>query len=54
MAYVKGEDRNQVTMFPDSIDDYITEDNPVRIIDAFVQSLDVAKLGFKYGVPNPL
>lgn len=54
MAYVKGEDRYQITMFPDSIDDYVAEDNPVRVIDAFVEGLDVAALGFKYSNPNPL
>ncbi len=30
MAYIKGEDRNQITLFPEAIDDYISEDNPVR------------------------
>ncbi len=48
MAYIKGEDRNQITLFPESIDEYINEDNPVRVIEAFVMRLDIAKLGFKY------
>lgn len=52
MAYIKGENRYQTTMFPDSIDDYISEDNPVRVIEAFVISLDVVSLGFKYSNPN--
>ena len=32
MAYIKGEDRTQIIMFPEVIDDYITEENPVRVI----------------------
>ena len=52
MAYIQGEDRYQITMFPDSIDEYISEDNPVRVIEAFVISLDVVSLGFKYSNPN--
>ncbi len=39
-------------MFPDSIDDYITEENPVRVIDAFVETLDLKALGFKRTDPN--
>lgn len=52
MAYIKGEDRYQITLFPDSIDDYITENNPVRLIDAYINGLDVAKLGFKGSDPS--
>jgi len=48
MPYIEGEDRNQVTLFPDTIEDYIEEDNPVRVIDAFVEQLDMAGLGFKF------
>lgn len=47
MQYISGEDRNQISMLPPSIDEYVTEDNPVRVIDAFVDSLDVAAMGFK-------
>lgn len=39
MAYIKGEDRNQIVMFPESIDEYIADENPVRIIEAFVEGL---------------
>ena len=35
--YVEGEDRSQATLFPERLDDYITEDNPVRVIDVFVE-----------------
>ena len=52
MAYIKGEDRYQITLFPEAIDDYITEDNPVRVIEAFVNSLDMQELGFQKAEPN--
>lgn len=48
MAYIRGEDRNQVTLFPESIDEYISEDSIVRIIDEYVDQLDVKALGFKF------
>ena len=44
--YISGVNRNQLVLFPDSIDDFIDEDNDVRFIDAFVDSLDLASLGF--------
>jgi transposase len=46
--YVVGEKRNQSILFPDTLDEYITEENPVRFIDAFVDSLDLEKLGFRH------
>lgn len=50
MAYIQGEDRNQIILFPESIDDYISEDSVVRIIDEYVEQLNVKKLGFKFAV----
>src|SRR5271156_6730195 len=44
--FVEGTDRGQSTLFSAVLDDYVGEDNPVRAIDAFVDGLDVAKLGF--------
>jgi transposase len=44
--YVEGEARSQATLFPDTLEDYIAEDNPVRVVDAFVDELDLRKLGF--------
>ena len=44
--FIKGEDRSQSTLFPESFDDYITEDNPVRMVDYFVDDLNLAELGF--------
>ena len=45
--FIEGEDRNQSTLFPECLDDYIAEDNPVRVIDVFVDELDLAQLGFE-------
>jgi transposase len=46
-GFIQGEARSQATLFPERIDDYITEDNPVRVIDVFVDELDLASLSFK-------
>jgi transposase len=50
MGYIEGHDRNQPVLFPESIDDYITEDNSVRVIDEYVEQLDLVKLGFTKAV----
>ena len=50
--FVEGEDRTQITLLPECLDDYVVEDNPVRVVDVFVEELDLGKLGFE-GV-NPL
>jgi transposase len=44
--FVVGEDRSQSTLFPERLEDYLSEDNPVRAIDVFVDELDLARLGF--------
>src|SRR6266576_1202309 len=44
--FVVGDDRSQSTLFPERLDDYLGEDNPVRAIDVLVEELDLAKLGF--------
>lgn len=49
MAYIEGEDRYQQVLFPDSIEEYIDPDSPVRVIDAFVMSLNMLQLGFVRG-----
>jgi len=46
-GFIEGEDRNQGTLFPERLDDYVAEDNPVRVIDVFIDDLDVSGLGFK-------
>ena len=45
--FIEGECRTQTTLLPESIDDYITDTNPVRIVDVFVDELDLGKLGFE-------
>ena len=50
--FVEGADRNQTTLFPECLDDWIDEDNPVRVIDAFVDSIDLGELGFDGIVPE--
>jgi transposase len=45
--FVAGADRTQSTLLPESLDDWVDESNPVRVIDAFVDALNVAELGFE-------
>jgi transposase len=45
-GFVAGADRGQSTLLPECLDDFIDEDNPVRVIDAFVDTLALAELGF--------
>ena len=44
--FIEGEERTQVTLLPECLDDYIGEDNPVRVVDVFVDELDLGTLGF--------
>jgi transposase len=46
-GFIEGEDRHQATLFPESLDEYIGEDSAVRVIDVFVDDLDISGLGFK-------
>ena len=48
MKHIAGIDRTQVILFPEVVDDYISEDNPVRFVDAFADSLNLKELGFKH------
>ncbi len=58
MAFIHGVDRNQQMMFPEYVEDYIDEENPVRVIDEYVETLDVKAMGFikadeqKVGAPS--
>jgi len=45
-GFVEGTDRGQMTLLPARLDDYVAEENPVRAVDVFVDSLDLDKLGF--------
>jgi transposase len=50
-GFVQGLERSQGTLFPAELEDYVGEDNPVRAVDAFVDGLDLGKLGFGRVVP---
>ena len=45
--FIEGQDRAQITLLPECLDDYIAEDNPVRVVEVFVDQLDFAALGFE-------
>jgi len=49
--FIEGADRTQVTLLPECLDDYIAEDNPVRVVDAYVEELDLQELGFEGAEP---
>jgi len=46
-SFIVGESRHQATLLPDRLDDSISEENPIRIIDVFIDELDLGYLGFK-------
>jgi transposase len=52
MAHILGHDRSQLLLLPEAVDDYVAADNPVRFIEAFVDGLDLAALGFIGTVPK--
>ena len=45
--FIEGENRNQSTLFPEMLDDFVTEDSAVRVIDLFIDELNLAGLGFQ-------
>lgn len=48
MEHITGAPREQITLFPEAVDDYIIQENPVRFLDAFVDQLDTVRLGFEH------
>jgi transposase len=46
-GFIHGEDRTQATLLPERLDDYVADDSPVRVIDVFIDELDLAELGFR-------
>ena len=46
-GFIEGEAREQITLFPECLDDYVSEDNRVRVIDVFLDTLDLTSMGFK-------
>jgi transposase len=51
LSFISGTPRSDVLLFPEAIDDYVSQDNPVRFIDAFVDNLDLHQLGFLRTTP---
>jgi transposase len=49
--FIEGEERTQSVLFPDRLEDWVAEDNPVRVIDVFVDEMDLGVLGFERTVP---
>ena len=49
--FIEGEERTQSVLFPESLDEWITDDNPIRVVDAFVEELDLGELGFGRAEP---
>jgi transposase len=49
--FVEGADRSQSVLFPEHLDDYVAEDNIVRIVEAFIEALDLKRLGFAGAEP---
>ena len=54
MPHIQRVQPDALVLFPPSLDEYITDDNPVRFIDAFVDQLDLHQLGFSRAVASPL
>jgi transposase len=52
MRYIQGIDRDQTTMLPNVLDDYISKENPVLFIDAFIDNLDLVEFGFTHSEPK--
>jgi len=50
MDHIQGTERDQLTLFPEALDEYIAQDNPVRFLDAFADTLDLAGLGFQHAI----
>jgi transposase len=50
--FIEGADRTQVSLLPACVDDYVSEDNPVRVVEAFVDQLDLREMGFESVAPE--
>jgi transposase len=49
--FIEGAERSQSVLFPERLEDWIGEDNPVRMIDVFVDEMDLGVLGFERSLP---
>jgi transposase len=50
--FVEEHDRTQTVLFPERLDDYIAAENPIRVVDAFVEGLDLKEVGFERVIPK--
>ena len=50
--FIEDQDRSQVTLLPEFLDNYIAEDNTVPVVDAFINELDMVALGFERATPT--
>ena len=50
--FVEGRDRRQGVLLPEYLDDYVSEENPVRVVEVFIDELDLAALGFAGVMPE--
>ncbi|MEP6821632.1 MAG: transposase, partial [Chthoniobacterales bacterium] len=50
MNYITGNDRGEVLLLPEALEDYLAPENPVRFLDAFVARLDLARAGFRHAL----
>ena len=51
-GYITGKSRTQATLFPEILDDFISDENTVQVLDVFVDELDLTELGFQRAKPN--
>jgi len=51
MGYIQGEDRNQIQFYTNTLEEFLKEDNPVRVIDAFVENLNMTELKIEHAIP---
>ena len=52
MKYIEGQNRSQIVLFPERLDELISDENPVRVIDVFVDQLDLIGMGFRNAEVN--
>jgi transposase len=52
MDHIRGSSREQIILFPEALEEYVSADNPVRFLDAFVDQLEMAGLGFRHATVN--
>jgi len=51
-GFIEGEDRNQATLFPERLDDYVAEDSAVRVIDVFIDEVEALKSSHSASTPR--